>query len=172
MELEPTEGHRLTQQFGNGSGCQTLFQMRHTLVEGQIEVKLNKPDQITPAATPMAVKQVLVGVDIKGRTGIPMQGTQPNEFLGSASAMGSPVVSLQVFQQRNTLFEPDQILAQGQSLLSLSSVGQGSLHSQARMVGVRPSLQPQGPEMIQTGEEGLPAQAQAAMAEMVAGSSN
>ena len=64
-----------------GSGCQVLYKMGDTLAEGQIEEQLNKTDQIAAAATPMAVEQVLAGIDVKGRMGFSVQGTQSDKLL-------------------------------------------------------------------------------------------
>jgi hypothetical protein len=54
--------------------------------------------------------------------------------------MPSPVVLLQVLQQRNTLFEPFEVLAHG--VYSSPSVRVGTLgcRSQARMVGERENV--------------------------------
>ena len=49
--------------------------------------------------------------------------------------MPSPMVPLQVLQQRNALFEPFQILAHGVHNPPSVRVGTLGCHSQARMVG-------------------------------------
>jgi hypothetical protein len=87
--------------------------MGHTLVEGQIEEELDKTDQIAAAATSMAVEQILAGIDVKGRTGIAVQRTQPDKLLRDAGGASTPVVLLQVLQQRDALFEPFQIHTHG-----------------------------------------------------------
>ena len=67
MELKLIEGERLLQQLGSGSGRQFLFEMCHTLAERQIEEELDKADQVAAAATPVAVEQILAGIDVEGR---------------------------------------------------------------------------------------------------------
>jgi hypothetical protein len=78
-------------------------------------------------------------------------------------------VQLQVIQQRKALLELLHILAHWLIAPSGLSLGQGSLHSQARMVDGSVFLEPQGPELMQTSKQGSPTQPQAAMAEGLAG---
>ena len=68
VELELIEGSRLLQQPGNGSGCESLLEKGHRLVEWQIEEELDKADQVATAAAAVAVEQILSGVDVEGRT--------------------------------------------------------------------------------------------------------
>jgi hypothetical protein len=58
----------------------------------------------------MAVEQVFLRVDVERRLGFLMQGTQSHELGAGADLLPSPMVPLQVLQQRNTFFKPFQIL--------------------------------------------------------------
>src|SRR5580658_7970770 len=113
LQLQLVEGNRLLQQLGIRSGRQFLPQMRNTLAEWQVQEQFDEADQIAAAPTSVTVKQILAGIDIERRAAFPMQRTQPNKLLRRTGAAGSPVVPLQVFQQRKALFEPFQILAHG-----------------------------------------------------------
>ena len=42
--------------------------MRHTLAKGQSEEELDKADQVAAPATPVALEQILVGIDVEGGT--------------------------------------------------------------------------------------------------------
>jgi hypothetical protein len=76
--------------------------------------QLDKAQEIASLSATVTVKEIFAGVDIERRAGFLMQGTQANELLCSTGVTGSPVVPLQVFQQRKALFEPLKILAQRQ----------------------------------------------------------
>ena len=104
MELKLIEGSRVLQQLECGGWRQFLFEMAHTLAKGQLEEELDKADQVTAPATPVAVEQVLVGIDIEGRTSLSMERTQPDQLLPRAGTTRFPVVPLQILQQRDALF--------------------------------------------------------------------
>jgi len=65
---------------------------------------LDKTNEVAALAAAMAVEQILVGVDIEGRTRIAVQGTQADELLPAGGGARCPVAPLQIIQQRNTLF--------------------------------------------------------------------
>jgi hypothetical protein len=90
-----------------------------------------------------------------------MQGTQPYELRPSASAMTSPVVPLQVLQQRNMLFEPIQILTHGLSFPPTVERKESTAVFPGKGGGRQFFSEAQGPEPRQKREEGGPAQRQA-----------
>jgi hypothetical protein len=55
----------------------------------------------------------------------------------------------QIIEQRKALFEFFEVLAHGAVLPLETNVGEGGLHSQARMVGEEIFSEPQGPEELQ-----------------------
>ena len=57
---------RLLQQSESGSGCESVFEKRHRLVERQIEEEMDKADQVATAAAAVAIEQILSGVDVEG----------------------------------------------------------------------------------------------------------
>ncbi|MGB8097521.1 MAG: hypothetical protein WCF17_10220, partial [Terracidiphilus sp.] len=63
--------------------------------------------------TSVAIKQVLAGIDIKGRVRVRVQGTEPYKLLPGTAAARGPVVPLQVFQQWQVLFESFQVRVHG-----------------------------------------------------------
>src|SRR5215472_19324457 len=108
VEFELIEGGRVRQQLGSGPRachCGHLFQMGHTLAEGQMVEEFDKADQVAALPAAVAVEQILTGIDGERRVCFPMQGTQPYQLQPSAGAMSTPVVPLQVLQQRKMLFE-------------------------------------------------------------------
>jgi hypothetical protein len=118
-----------------GCGCELLPQVGDTLAEGEMLRKLHQANQVPAAAAAMAVEQILARVDIEGRMGFLMQGTESDELGASAGAVSGPVVPLQVLEQWNALFEPFQILAHGGTRSPKPKLRTLGPSSQARMVG-------------------------------------
>jgi hypothetical protein len=83
--------------------------MRNTLAERQLEEELDKANKIATVPTSVAIKQVLAGIDIKRRARVRVQGTQPHKLVPGTAAARGPVVSLQVLQQWQVLFESFQV---------------------------------------------------------------
>src|SRR5450759_4791707 len=92
--------------------------MSDTFAERYVPGKFDKANHIAAAPTAVTVEQVLADIEVEGRAGFPVQGTQSHKLLPETGALRGPVVPLQVFQQRKTLnvlstlapFEPFQIL--------------------------------------------------------------
>ena len=130
--------------------------MRNALTEGHVEKKFYKADQIATLPTSMAVEQVPAGIDIEGRARIPVQWAKPYKLLPGTATTGSPVMSQQIIQQWEMLFELFQVRIQGFVFLQESRLrGIGPL-SQARMVGVKTFLEAQWPEQLQEQSHGGP----------------
>jgi hypothetical protein len=72
--------------------------------------KLDEANQVASSPAAVTVEQVFAWVDVEGRAGVRMQGTEPDELGASSGGAPTPLVSLQVLQQGNALFEPFQIL--------------------------------------------------------------
>src|SRR5467141_20788 len=69
-----------------------------------------------------------------------MQGTESDELGAVSGGSGDPILLPQVIEQRKTLFQFFDILAHGAVFPLEANVGEGSQHSQARMVGRRKFL--------------------------------
>src|SRR6516225_2819491 len=94
-------------------GGEFLFQVVDALAKGEMPGQFDKTDQVTTAAAAVAIEQVFLRVDVERGLSFLMQGTQSHELGADADLMSSPVVPLQVLQQRNALFEPFHILPHG-----------------------------------------------------------
>ena len=68
----------------------------------------------------MAVEQTFLRVDVERGMSLLMQRAESHELRAGADPMPSPLVPIQVLQQRNTLFEPFEILAHGVHHLAAS----------------------------------------------------
>ena len=135
MQLELVEAGSTSEQLRSGS--QFLRQVRDTLAEGEMVREFDKADKVATAPTAVTVEQVFLRVDVEGRMSVLMQRTESRELGAGANAMPSPVVPLQVLQQRNTLFKPFEILAHGAHSSPSVKIGTLGRRSQARMVGKR-----------------------------------
>src|SRR5487761_2694660 len=158
MELHLIERSGLVQQLGSGTNSQSLFKMRHTLAERQVEKKLNETDQVAASATPMAIEQILAGIDVEGRAAFLVQWAQPYELLRWPCRASCPVVLLQVFQQRNPLFEPLKIGAHDAVFVSMDERRRRSAVFPGKDGGRPRLLNSQGPKPGEKQEDGLPVQ--------------
>ena len=68
VKLQLIKGRCLFQQLRCDCRCQLLFEMRYRFAERQIEEELGKADEITAAATTVAIEEVLRWIDIEGGT--------------------------------------------------------------------------------------------------------
>jgi hypothetical protein len=109
--------------------------MHDALTEGHVEKEFDEADQIATLPTSMAVEQVPAGIDIEGRACIPVQRAKPYKLLPGAATTGSPVMSKQIIQQREMLFELFQVRIQRLRFLQESRLRRIGPFSQARMVG-------------------------------------
>ena len=75
--------------------------------------QFDKANQVATTPAAVTVEQVFPGVDVEGGMSVLMQRTESRELGAGTNPMPSPVVLLQVLQQRNTLFEPFEVLAHG-----------------------------------------------------------
>src|SRR5215467_1270387 len=92
----------------------------------------------------MAVKEILVGVDIEGRSSLGVQRTESNELEAMTRRPGDPILLPQVIEQRQALLDFFQVLDHGAIGPPETSVGEGHQRSQARMVGARNFLRDGG----------------------------
>lgn len=105
--------------------------------------EFDKADEVATAPTAVTVEQVFLRVDVEGGMSILMQRTESRELGAGTDPMPSPVVPLQVLQQRNTLFEPFEVLAHGVHSSPSVKVRTLGRRSQARMVGSEKKIDPQ-----------------------------
>ena len=75
--------------------------------------EFDKADKVATAPTAVTVEQIFLRVDVEGGMSVLMQRAESRELGAGIDPMPSPVVPLQVLQQRNTLFEPFEVLAHG-----------------------------------------------------------
>jgi hypothetical protein len=80
---------------------------------------------------------------------IGMQRTQPHPSTAAEAPDRLPILSLQIVQQRNLLFQLVQSLAIHGLLASSGRIRHSALRSQARMVGVRKKCMPGTPAFAQ-----------------------
>ena len=92
------------------AGRQFLLQVGEALAKGEMLGKLHKANQVAALPAPVAIEQVLARVNVEAGASVLMQGTESRELGANRGGPPAPVVPLQVRQQRNTLFEPFQIL--------------------------------------------------------------
>src|ERR1035438_7952226 len=116
LQLEKSRGSG--EQLGLSGPSEVLFQAGEAFAKAEALGKLHKADQVTAAPAAVTVEQILAGIDIERRPGIPMQRTESHELLARGGAATGPMAPLQVLQQRNTLFELFQILTHGVGLPS------------------------------------------------------
>src|SRR5712691_6974665 len=110
VELHLVKVGGFREHLGLRGQSDVLLQTDEALAEGEVLGKLHKADQVTAALTAVTVEQILAGIDIERRPGIPVQRAESHELLSCGDAATGPVAPLQVLQQRNTLFELFQIL--------------------------------------------------------------
>ena len=73
-----------------------------------MEIKLNKTNQVAAASTTVAIEQILVGIDVEGRTAFYVQRAQSDIFLLATNSLGHPMVPLQIIDQRQSAFQAFQ----------------------------------------------------------------
>jgi hypothetical protein len=109
--------------------------MCNTLTEWHLEKEFHKTDQIATLPASVTVEQVPAGIDIEGRARIPVQWAKSYKLLPGAATAGTPVMSQQIVQQREMLFELFQVRIHGVVFLQESRLRGIGPFSQARMVG-------------------------------------
>jgi hypothetical protein len=120
-------------------GCQSapLMQQRKCLREVHLAIEFHKADQVTAAATAIAVEQVFDGIQQKARFAIRVQRTQAHHPAETESPHRLPIMSLQIVCQGNLLFQLVEILTTHGLLASMGRIRQNAPRSQTRMVDVR-----------------------------------
>ena len=126
---------------------------------------MDKADQVATPATPVTVEQILVGIDVEGRTSFLMQRAQPDQFLPRAGTTRLPVVALQILQQRNALFEPLQIVGHRAVFRLQGERRRKAAGFPGKDGGRRQFLKAQGPDPGEKWKYGVPAQRQRIMNE-------
>src|ERR1035438_1127043 len=101
LQLEKSRGSG--EQLGLSGPSEVLLQAGEAFAKAEALGKLHKADQVTAAPAAVTVEQILAGIDIERRPGIPMQRTESHELLARGGAATGPMAPLQVLQQRNTL---------------------------------------------------------------------
>src|SRR5260370_36201308 len=102
VELHLVKGGGSGEQLGLRGQSEVLLQTDEALAEGEVLGKLHKADQVTAALTAVTVEQILAGIDIERRPGIPVQRAESHELLSCGDAATGPVPPLQALQQQTT----------------------------------------------------------------------
>ena len=107
VELALEKSGGLFQQFGRRVRDLTQFplQVLHTFAEGKSARQLNPSNEVPAAAAPVAIEQILGGIDIEGRLGFVVKRAEAHELLLMTGTAGAPLPSPEVVQQRKLLFE-------------------------------------------------------------------
>lgn len=111
MQLELVEAGGTSEQLRSGS--EFLCQVRDTLAEREMVREFDKADKVATTPAAVTVEQVFLRVHVERGMSVLMQRAESRELGAGTDPMPSPVVPLQVLQQRNTLFEPFEVLAHG-----------------------------------------------------------
>jgi len=112
-ELLLIEGCGSLQRVGSVGWGALLLEISQALRKGEALGQLDKANQIAALSAAVAVEEILPGVDIEGRPGFKVQGTESDELGARTCASAAPVPLPQIIEQRKTLFQFFQILAQG-----------------------------------------------------------
>ena len=110
--------------------------------KSHLVVEFGEANHITAATTAVAVEKVPAGIHQKAGLMIGMKGTQPHPPAAAQSPGRPPILSLQIVQQRNLLFQLVKNLATHGLLASMGRIRRIAVQSQARMVGDVAALQP------------------------------
>jgi hypothetical protein len=111
MQLELVEAGGTSEELRSGS--KFLRQVGDTLSEREMVGEFDKADKVATAPTAVTVEQVFLRVNVERGMSVLMKRAESRELGAGTDPMPSPVVPLQVLEQRNTLFEPFEILAHG-----------------------------------------------------------
>jgi hypothetical protein len=93
IELLLIESGSLPQHGGGVRPRALLFEVGEALAEGEVLGQLHKANQIAALTATMAVKEILAGIDIKGRPSLQVQGTESHELVASTHWAGDPILA-------------------------------------------------------------------------------
>jgi hypothetical protein len=119
-----------------------VVEQRQRLQEPHLVIKFGKANHVTAATTAVAVEQALAGIHQEAWFVIGVQWAQPHQSTAAELSGRPPIMSLQIVQQRNLLFQLVESLATHGLLASIGRIRQNATRSQARMVGVRKKCSP------------------------------
>src|SRR5215469_16039727 len=109
VEFQLIEGGRVREQLG--SGGEFFLEINNALAKREMARQFDEANQVAATPATMTVEQVFPGVE--GGMSVLMQRAESRELGAGIDPIPSPVVPLQVLQQRNALFEPFEVLAHG-----------------------------------------------------------
>jgi len=89
VKLQLVEGRGFFQHLGIGHRRDLPLEVGDALTERHFLRQLDKSDQIAAASAAVAEQQILAGVDVEGRPGFRMQGTEAHELRTRAHAAPS-----------------------------------------------------------------------------------
>ena len=112
-------------------------------------IDFGKADHIAAAAAAVAVEQALAGIYQEAGFAIGVQGTQPHPSTAAEWPDRLPILSPQIIQQRNLLFQFVESLATHGLLASIGRIRHSAPRSQARMVVVCKKCKSGGPACTQ-----------------------
>src|SRR5215472_8615234 len=111
MQFELIKGGGVLEQLR--AGRQFLLQEGKALAKGEMLRKLHEANEIASLPAAVAIEQVLARVDVETGASVRMQRTESDELGANCGGAPTPVVPLQVREQRNALLQLFQILAHG-----------------------------------------------------------
>ena len=115
---------------------------RQSLRELHLVIEFGKANHVTAATTAIAVEQALAGIHEEAWFVIGVQRTQSHQSATAEMSDRLPIMSLQIVQQRNLVFQLVESLAIHGLLASIGRIRQSAPRSQARMVGVHKKCSP------------------------------
>lgn len=130
MELGAVESYGIIQQTGGGMTAQ----MRDGFWEGEVVIELDQADEIAAASAAVAIEQIFAGVDPEGRPGFGMQRTQPGHLAAGAAPARLPVVTAEIIEQSDAVFQFIQTVAVHASISRMKmDCGKSQVGAQAAM---------------------------------------
>jgi hypothetical protein len=91
------------------------------IAKGQMTGQLDKANEIAAPSATVTVKEIFAGVDIKGRAGVRVQGTESDELGAVSGRPSDPILLPEIIEQRKVLFQFFDVLATAQ----FASEGEG-----------------------------------------------
>ena len=135
MQFELVEAGGTSEQLRSGS--EFLRQVDDTLAKGEMARQFDKANQVAAAPTAVTIEQVFLSIDVERGMGLLMQRAESDELRPGADLLAFPLVPVQVFEQRNMLFEPFEVLAHGGHTPRSVRLEAHTSTSQPTMVGER-----------------------------------
>jgi len=114
IELLLIESDGLLEHGGRvGGRSALLLEVNEAFAKGQMTGQLDKANEIAALSATVTVKEIFAGVDIKGRAGVRVQGTESDELGAVSGRPSDPILLPEIIEQRKMLFQFFDVLAHG-----------------------------------------------------------